>query len=396
MTSPVRSPEIRRAVRCPGRSPRAVVLPRGVWPRSAHPTAEVASRTVMPLRSVRRSTITSSARRVPRKSAPANDAVSRTRRPASLVSPCSLLRRAEMRRTAVPVRSRSRSARSRSRSRSAQYRSPWVGERCVVTTRPDAVRAQQLQGFLHAFQPGLDVPQTLVPVHAKRSHVVRPNHAAEGRTGSEDAVVGVDLRRFAYFQIHTPDISYTRTNGESRIFLTDGKPKAAEDSFRRYHRFVIDTCLQGSSGPAKRTRQARTDVRSRAPRPSATCYPFESAVTPKLVGARRPCAPPSPDPGSPVHQEDHFRCHERLAALPGHLIAHGSGGAVRLARRAHVQDGHRDRDGLADEAGRGVAELGRPEEGQYRATEHLGPGDEAARDRVRRRGGPGRGGRRTR
>jgi hypothetical protein len=55
---------------------------------------------------------------------------------------------------------------------------------------------------------------------------------------------GVDLRRFAYFQIHTPDISYTRTDGEGRIFLIDGKPKATEDSFRRCHRFVIDTCLQ--------------------------------------------------------------------------------------------------------------------------------------------------------
>lgn len=55
---------------------------------------------------------------------------------------------------------------------------------------------------------------------------------------------GVDMRRFAYFKIHTPELSFSRAHPEGRTVLLDGMPETTEDIFRRCHRFVIDCCLQ--------------------------------------------------------------------------------------------------------------------------------------------------------
>jgi hypothetical protein len=52
---------------------------------------------------------------------------------------------------------------------------------------------------------------------------------------------GVDLRRYAYFQVHTPAVGHVLTGGYS------GSPRQGvvitEDVFQRCYRFVIDTAL---------------------------------------------------------------------------------------------------------------------------------------------------------
>lgn len=56
--------------------------------------------------------------------------------------------------------------------------------------------------------------------------------------------LGVDLRRFVYFDAHAPQANYMFTTGEVYFDRSDGAPPITEEIYQRCYRFVLDTALQ--------------------------------------------------------------------------------------------------------------------------------------------------------